>query len=609
MDAGGRGKWEGHTTTVPERTLGKSSASRFYLNVITSGVSATHPLPDDGEVSIGRAETNTIQIHDRSLSRQHARLVIAADGGMTIEDLGSSNGTHVRDAALRPGQPVPIAPGEVIDLGSTMAIVQRRSSLARPRRLWGHDAFEARVEDECARAEQGGPGFALLRVGCAEAKVAAAQQHLALRLRAIDVVGIYAPGELEALLTQTSPEAAEALAGELRGALAELGVPAHVEVACWPRDGRSPDALFAAVSRRQGAVAPAPEPPAAGKDAIVVADAAMERLYKLAERVAAGTISVLILGETGAGKEVLAERLHKLSPRAARPFVSLNCAALTESLLESELFGHERGAFTGAIAQKLGLLESADGGTVFLDEVGEMPASTQAKLLRVIETRQVLRVGGLKPRPIDVRFVSATNRDLEAEVSRGAFRRDLYFRLNGIALSIPPLRQRPGEIEALARLFLDRATAQAGRGRAQIDHDALELLRSYTWPGNIRELRNVMERAALLAAGARITREHLPMEKMRATFAGISDAAAPPAPPPPRPAVEAPAAAPTEKQPPSVRAEIEALERRRILDALAECAGNQTKAARLLGMSRRTLLHRLDSYGVARPRKGSDTRP
>src|SRR6185503_6105666 len=182
-------------------------------------------------------------------------------------------------------------------------------------------------------------------------------------------------------------------------------------------------------------------------------DEGMPQLHRLVERIARGTINVLILGETGAGKEVLAERVQRLSPRARWPFLRLNCAALSETLLESELFGHERGAFTGAVTAKPGLLETAEGGTVFLDEAGELPMSIQVKLLRVIEERQVLRVGGLKPRPIDVRFIAATNRDLEVEVARGAFRQDLFFRLNGVTLVVPPLRDRVSEIEALARLF------------------------------------------------------------------------------------------------------------------------------------------------------------
>jgi transcriptional regulator with PAS, ATPase and Fis domain len=325
---------------------------------------------------------------------------------------------------------------------------------------------------------------------------------------------------------------------------------------------------------------------------------AMARLHELVDRVAASTISVLILGETGVGKEVLAELVHNRSSRASRPFLRLNCAALAETLLESELFGHEKGAFTGAVETKVGLLETAQGGTVFLDEIGELPPSTQAKLLRVIEQRELLRVGGLKARPIDVRFIAATHRDLGADIENGTFRRDLYFRLNGITLSIPPLRDRPAEIEALARRFAGRAAASLGRGvPPELTSEALARLRAHPWPGNIRELRNVMDRAVLLASD-RIDAEHLMVEVARPPAVAV-EAAAPATPATP------PAAAP--ERPAGDLAEVKrrtlALEREHILAALARAAGNQKVAAQLLGISRRTLITKLERHAIDRPRK------
>ncbi|WP_437279713.1 sigma 54-interacting transcriptional regulator [Sorangium sp. So ce375] len=358
---------------------------------------------------------------------------------------------------------------------------------------------------------------------------------------------------------------------------------------------------------REGAAGAAP-----GQGQPIVLDAAMERLYALAERVAGAPITVLLLGETGAGKEVLAEHIHRRSPRAQGPFVRLNCAALSESLLESELFGHERGAFTSAVHAKPGLLETAEKGTVLLDEVGELPPGIQVKLLRVLEDRKVMRVGGLSPRPIDVRFLSATNRDLAAEVKRGAFREDLFFRLNGIALTIPPLRARTSEIAPLARAIADRTASALGRPAPAFAPETLAALEAHRWPGNIRELRNVIERAVVLSGGDTLLPEHL-----------LLDAAAAPPPleaRPVTPPVEArPAAAPAEATAhagavPSaegaggLRSELDAIERRRIVDALEQCAGNQTQAAALLGMPRRTFVARLSAYGIPRPRKGKPTR-
>ncbi len=256
-----------------------------------------------------------------------------------------------------------------------------------------------------------------------------------------------------------------------------------------------------------------------GAPGVVVRDPAMRALYAEAARVARANISVLLLGETGVGKEVLARAIHAHSPRAAGRFMGINCAALAESLLESELFGSEKGAFTGALARP-GLFEAANGGTVFLDEVGELPLGTQAKLLRVLEERTVMRLGSTRPRSIDVRFVSATNRDVEADSRQGRLRPDLYFRLNGVALLIPPLRDRPLEIAALAASFLAATCRDLERAPAlAISPAALDLLRRHAWPGNVRELRNVIERAVVMCTESTILPEHLPPSLLAAARA------------------------------------------------------------------------------------------
>ena len=325
------------------------------------------------------------------------------------------------------------------------------------------------------------------------------------------------------------------------------------------------------------------------KSGLVIVDDAMRSLHRLIERAAISDISILLLGETGVGKEVFARRIHALSPRASKPFLGLNCAALAATLLESELFGYERGAFTGAAQTKPGLLETAEGGTLLLDEVGDMPVAVQVKLLRVLEERQVLRLGATRPRPIDVRVLAATNRNLEADVDAGSFRRDLYFRLNGITIQIPALRDRPSEIEALARRFAALAAERLKVRPPDIDAGVWDRLRRYQWPGNIRQLRNVMERAVVLAEGGRITIDLFPAD----TYVG----------PVPKPTVAIPAVAPANTSTGSTDAADSDSERRQILQALERCAGNQTRAAALLGISWRTLVSRLADYNLPRPRK------
>jgi two-component system, NtrC family, response regulator AtoC len=305
------------------------------------------------------------------------------------------------------------------------------------------------------------------------------------------------------------------------------------------------------------------------------------------DRVAPTDMSVLFLGETGVGKGYFARRVHERSPRADKPWVHINCAALPEHLLESELFGHERGAFTGAVQAKAGLLESADGGTVFLDEVGELPLGTQSKLLVALEQREVLRVGGLKPRPFDVRFVSATNRDLS--VRAGAFRPDLYYRLAGLPIVVPPLRDRPSEIEPLVRTFVAQAATKLRKPEPLLSRDALDALERAAWPGNVRELAMVVERA-LLWCGDTLHATHV------ADALAISMG----------PTSRSDGSAPVTEQPSSSAApsgDDRDDERRRVVEALDQCAGNQSRAAKLLGISRRTLVTRIEEFGLKRPRK------
>jgi two-component system, NtrC family, response regulator AtoC len=320
----------------------------------------------------------------------------------------------------------------------------------------------------------------------------------------------------------------------------------------------------------------------------VLVDPEMRRAHDLVARAAASDISVLILGETGVGKEVTAEALHRASPRAEGPFLRLNCAALPESLLESELFGHERGAFTGAHATKMGLLEATDGGTVFLDEIGELPMGTQAKLLRVLEERMVTRVGSTKPKRIDVRFVTATNRDLSKDVRNSRFRGDLYYRISGLVVRLPALRHRPSELEPLARHFLREFCARSGQPVPELLEPSLLRLKSHDWPGNVRELKNVMERAALLANHGVITEQEILLENanFEPELADVDDFDSDTA------VFNVPATGLGGTT-----------ERDRIVRALELCGGNQTRAAKMLGVSRRTLINRLEQFNLPRPKK------
>jgi two-component system, NtrC family, response regulator AtoC len=374
---------------------------------------------------------------------------------------------------------------------------------------------------------------------------------------------------------------------------------------------------------------------AAPLDAPIVADSAMKRIYATLTLMAPAALNILILGETGSGKEVYASAIHAQSRRATKPFILLNCASLAESLLEAELFGYEKGAFTGAMQSKAGLFEAADGGTFLLDEIGEMPLPMQAKLLRVLETGDVMRVGAVKARTVDVRIIAATHKDLRREVAAGRFRADLFFRINGMCVTIPPLRERVDDIGPLAERFIRLAAAKAQVRPPVLGRAALDKLRTHPWPGNVRELRNVIDRAVVMsqAHGQSLTPEsiHLDipiefasslawteaatatdlMSEERRMAALSFDASSATAITRPRtaPRVDGFPGASTPKDASAVtadtplREQLDSVERDRIVDVLHRCAGNQSKAAGLLGISRYALMARMDRYGITRPRK------
>ncbi len=309
-------------------------------------------------------------------------------------------------------------------------------------------------------------------------------------------------------------------------------------------------------------------------DSIIGNSSALREVLSLCDRVAGTNATVLLLGETGTGKELTARRIHAVSGRKNRPFIAINCAALPETLLESELFGHEAGAFTGAVGQKMGRFELADGGTLFLDEIGDISGSTQIKLLRVLQEREFVRVGGTKTISCDVRIIAATNRDLKKAMEEGEFREDLFYRLNVFPIHLPPLRERREDIPLLIDHFVERNARELGWQKPAVASDAVELLCGYRWPGNIREMRNVIERAVLLCDVGEITAEQLPREIVGS----------------PRPATPA-----------ETGSLLEGYERAMIVKALEENGWNQTKTAEALGISRDNLRYRLRKYQISRP--------
>ena len=320
-------------------------------------------------------------------------------------------------------------------------------------------------------------------------------------------------------------------------------------------------------------------------EGIVIAEPSMARMFGFTRRVAATSTTVLILGETGVGKEVVAQQIHAWSERYDRPFVRVNCAALPETLVESELFGHERGAFTGAERRKIGFAEAAHGGTLFLDEIGELSLPVQAKLLAMLENRSIVRLGSTVETPVNVRVIAATHRNLTDEVKKGTFREDLYYRIGVVVIRVPPLRERPTEVTLLAKLFAKRFGSHTGFGEPTIAPDAAAALVAHTWPGNIRELRNSIEHAVLLTEDGVIRREHLPETVLGGTAVDPGAAAV---------------ARTSTARAGGVRAALAEVERASIEEALRAEGGNRTRAALKLGISLRSLLYKLEKYGVGR---------
>jgi two-component system response regulator AtoC len=377
-------------------------------------------------------------------------------------------------------------------------------------------------------------------------------------------------------------DADTAIAAMQRGAYDYIQKPFRAEeVILCVRKAAEREKLRAAVERLEGELSSI-----RGGSDIIGHSPAIRSAVDLARKVARHPSTVLVTGESGTGKELIARLIHTSSPRAAESFVAVNCGAIPEALLESELFGHAKGSFTGATGEKVGLFEEAEGGTLFLDEIGELPLSLQVKLLRALQEGEVRRVGANTPRRVDVRVVAATNRDLGADVTNGRFRGDLYYRVNVVSIRLPALRERHEDVAELAQHFLRRHNARLGLEVAQIAPAAMRMLVEHSWPGNVRELENVIERALVMASGSTIEPEHLVDFVSASTVTIAPDKGAAPSP-----------TAPSDDDLSVKRRSLE-LERTLIRRALERTRGNRTRAAQLLELSHRALLYKIREYGL-----------
>lgn len=569
--------WDGTTGSM----VVDAASLRWRLVQLGPSGPLMFPLNTPGVTVVGRSRQVDCPVEDTSISRRHVAISARADGlamEFRVEDLGSANGTRLNGTRLIPGQAVVLRPGEVLEMGHCMVVVQ--AAAPEPVRVLSAAAWMALVDVLTAR----GTVFGVLH-----AESAANPERLIESLPAGSGASacVMTPGSVVVLFPAARESAALAAANGAAQALAARHAEVVAHTTTSPQGGMSTRVLLEAVK----CAVPS-------RSAPLVLDPAMKDLFDKVDRVATGNIHTLVLGETGVGKDVVARAIHDRSQRAGARWVAVNCGALTDSLLQSELFGHERGAFTGATTARAGLFETAHGGTLFLDEVGDLAPETQVQLLRVIEDKTVRRLGGAEARPADVRIITATNQPLGDMVAQGTFRRDLYYRLAAYVVRVPPLRSRLAEILPLAERFAQQSALEQQLPPPQIGPEARAALLAHPWPGNIRELRNVMQRAVALAQRRAIEPEHLGLEAQDAASATQRDLHVPD-----RGTLQAEVTAPPNVEGAALPGEMDDLERRRILQAMEQHAGNQTRAAQALGISRKALIGRLAKYNVARPRQ------
>ncbi|WP_437479017.1 sigma 54-interacting transcriptional regulator [Sorangium sp. So ce1014] len=569
------------------------------------GVEAMRIEPDQPSMVIGRRAPADLCIPDPIISQPHARFTLV-DGYVLVEDLDSTNGTWVNRERI--DRPAILTPGGEAMLGNVSAHVVALGPVATPIVL-GEAAFYRELDVELARAQCLNRSFAIFAVRPGETEIARARSgswamQLPANLRAVDRVHLCRPDTALILLPEASAEDAVRMASGVAYGAGQGGVR-RVGLAVYKKAGSSAQKLVDRAREAAGrATLERPVVDASTSrrsegdvdifDAPIIG-ASQQELFSKAQRVASARVPVHIKGETGAGKEVLARFLHERGPRSGKPFVAVNCGAIPSNIVESELFGHEKGAFTGADQSKLGYFEAADKGTLFLDEVGELDPEVQKTLLRTLETRSIRRVGATQETKIDVRVISATHRDLKAMVEDGQFRGDLIFRLNTIELEMRPLRERSDEIEAFVERFLKRANNDNGRSVRGIAPEAMALLRAYSWPGNVRDLRNAIDHAVVLAEGDQIQLEDLPPRLLaNALPAGAEGAPM---------AVLQPDLAEKQTTGGKLRSERDRTEAQLIKDALLKTGGNVMRAAERLGIPRGTLRHKIKVFGIKLPKR------
>ena len=590
--------WDESTLSQEEaaaRVNADEGSDEYYLVVVEADSSRMFRLPAVGDVDIGRGEVE-LRLNDNSVSRRHAMISVGA-GEVCISDLQSHNGTRVNGERIAGSRQ--LVSGDIVQICS-VTLVFHASVKSRGRTILALDQLRQRADGEIERSLRYRRPLTLVAVAIPMSVDRPRVNDAVVGcMRMMDVVG-WASSDLVALIPETDDDESLRAAERLRAALEPIVPDARVGFATCPNDGADVDTLLAsaraaAQEARAGQVAPAAtafQTLTIGPRSVIVADPTMAKLYGLIERLASADLPVLIWGETGTGMELAASAVHHWSARKAGPLIALNCAALAESLVESELFGHESGAFTGAVGVKQGLLEKATGGTVFLDEIGELSLNVQAKLLRVLETKRVQRIGDVRERPIDIRIVAATNRNLSDEVKASRFRQDLFFRPSGATLWLPPLRDRRRELAILAQTFLAESSTKTKRPAMTISNEAMQRLLKYRWPGNVRELRNVMDYIAVAYNDPMLEPWHLADR--------LDDTSEPAAPLPPAP-VEMTASVPAKFRP--LEEEIRELERSRIEAALQVAGGNQTRAAELISMPLRTFQAKVKHYNLRTARR------